>query len=211
MIIVMAIIGIITVVVITSQGTFNKSLVLSNAAYDLALTIRSTQSYGLGGRVSTGLISNTGYGLHFTAGGAVKSFTRFADSYPATAIATNCHGVPITGATSPDAKIGDCAYQPLRDSATTTITFNHGVTVSRICAINTAGTRYCSSGGDSPLSGLDISFVRPDPAPFFARGGVGYDPSIRRACVTLVSLQGGERTVSVNSTGEIDANAPSCP
>ena len=40
MIIVIAIIGIITLVVIVSQGSFNKSLILSNAAYDLALALR---------------------------------------------------------------------------------------------------------------------------------------------------------------------------
>ncbi len=211
MIIVIAIIGIITVVVITSQSAFNKSLVLSNAAYDVALALRSAESYGLGSRVSTTLVSNTGYGLSFTAGGAAKTFTLFADSTPATPSAVNCHGIPPTGSLSPDAKVGNCIYNGgvAGDSVLTTYTLNNGITVSKICA-NNAGTWTCTP----TLTRLTIVFVRPDPTPFMSivvGGAPTYSSAITQACLTLVSPQGGSRSISVNVTGQINASAATCP
>ncbi|HEY4522806.1 MAG TPA: hypothetical protein VJK73_00325 [Candidatus Paceibacterota bacterium] len=205
MLIVLAIIGIITIIVITSQGAFNKSLLLGNAAYDLALAIRSTESYGLGSRVSTALASNTGYGLSFTAGPSVSTFTLFADSYPGV-VAANCHGRPVTGVTSPDAKVGDCVYTALarQDQLITTYTLNNGITISKICAFS--GTWTCTP----TLSRLDIVFARPDPTPFMSVNGA-YSAANSRACIMLVSPQGGQRFIAINATGQIDAAATTCP
>jgi len=210
MVIVMAIIGIITVIVITSQGAFNKSLILSNAAYDLGLAIRATQHYGLGSKVTTSLGTNTGYGLEFIAGPTAKTFTQFADSYPASVSTGNCHGVPITGTDSPDAKIGNCIYEgPLElnpDQVLTTYTLNSGITVDKVCAYDGAWT--CTP----TIGRLDIVFVRPDPTPLMSVDGMySTTNSPSRACITLVSPQGGSRSVLINSTGEIDAAAAACP
>ena len=55
MMVVLAIIVTITGVTLTSQTSFNKTLVLANTAYDIALTLRSSQTYGLGSRAFGGI------------------------------------------------------------------------------------------------------------------------------------------------------------
>lgn len=205
MLVVIAIIGILSLIVIVSQGSFNKSLILSNAAYDLALALRDAESYGISSRVPLSGNTHTGYGLEFKTGSQTAFF---ADSYPASPGA--CHPVPPAGVDAPDAKWGDCIYESSQDSLVTTYTLNNGITVSDICAYAAGGARYCASGGT--LSRLDIVFVRPDPTPFFSKDGV-YDSvaPITSACITLTSPQGGTRYIAVGATGEIDANASPCP
>ena len=201
MIIVITIIGIITIVVITSQGSFNKSIILSNAAYDVALAVRSTEGYGLGSKVTTGLLNNTGYGLEFTLD---NKMTQFADSIPAT-VTGACHPVPVTGVDSPDAKVGDCIYTAGQDQVVTTYTLNNGITISKICAFN--GSWTCTPA----LTHLDVTFVRPDPTPFMTMNGQAYTGTLSQACITLASPQGTTRVVSINWTGEVDASAATCP
>jgi prepilin-type N-terminal cleavage/methylation domain-containing protein len=208
MLIVMFIIGVITVVVITSQGTFNKTLILSNAAYDVALALRSAQNYGLGSRLTTTGLDDTGYGLEFRLG---STFTFFADNYPAPQ-AGNCHGLPAGGSTAPDAKRGNCIYDsvaPNQDRLVTPYTLNRGITVTKVCAYSYSGSWSCTSSG---LTRLDIVFVRPDPAPFMSTNGTYPTGSavITAACVTLTSPQGGTRSVSITSTGQINPAATSC-
>ncbi|MBU6321362.1 MAG: hypothetical protein KGI78_01840 [Patescibacteria group bacterium] len=204
MLIVLAIIGIITLVVLVSQGSFNRSITLSNAAYDLALALRSAESYGLAARVPVSGVTHTGYGLEFATG---THTIFFSDSYPAAPSA--CHPTPPAGASAPDAKWGDCVYEAGQDSIVTTYALNNGLTVSDVCAY-ASGARYCVSAGT--LSRLDVTFVRPDPTPFMAKDGV-YNASapITSACITLTSPQGGARSIAVALTGEIDANVASCP
>ena len=203
MLVVIAIIGIITLVVLVSQGSFNKSIILSNAAYDLALAVRSTESYGIASRLATPTDTHTGYGIEFRTGPA---FVFFSDSNPANP--TSCHPAPPAGADAPDAKWGNCVYDAGLDTLITNYTLNHGITISNVCAY-AGSTRYCTANGT--LLRLDVVFVRPDPAPFLTKDGASYDASITSACITLTSPQGGTRYVSVAATGEIDANATPCP
>ena len=79
--VVLTIIVVITTVVVASQSSFNKTLILVNTAYDIALTLRSAETYGLGSRAFGGVV-NAGYGLNFQSG-TPQSFTLFADTYPA--------------------------------------------------------------------------------------------------------------------------------
>lgn len=207
MIIVIAIIGIITVVVIVSQGSFNKSLILSNAAYDMALALRSTESYGISSRLSgpTATYTHIGYGIEFTVG---NSFTFFSDNSPAQP--SSCHPAPANGASAPDAKWGDCVYTAAADAIINLYGLNRGITISDICAYAGA-TRYCASA--STLTRLDIVFIRPDPAPYMSINGA-YSASnpITSACITILAPTGdAKRYVSVASTGEINANAAPCP
>src|SRR5678810_853508 len=107
LLVVLAIITIITAVVISSQSAFNKTLVLQNTAYDVALTLRFAETYALGSRARE-LTVNTGYGLHFTTG-TPDSFAFFADVFPSPD-ANNCHGLPSGGVGAPNAIAGNCIY-----------------------------------------------------------------------------------------------------
>jgi len=205
LLVVLAIITVLMGVVLSSQSSFNKSLVLSNTAYDIALTLRSAETFGLSSRGSTGS-TNAGYGLHFL-NGVTGSFTLFYDLSPPPSSAS-CHGVPsVGGADAPDAKPGNCTYDGLSEK-TTDYTLGNGIIISDFCAYTTGGSSCASSG----LSSLDIVFARPNPNPFISAGG-SYSALYNGACLKIVSPQDplSPRFISIVASGQITANAASCP
>jgi hypothetical protein len=189
--VVLAIIITLTGIVFTSQSTFNKTLELANTAYDVALTLRSAETYGLGSRVTTSGTTDAGYGLHFESG--ASTFTLFADTSPVGSLGTlNCLSASVVG--TPNCKPGDGVYTSGGDILVQTYTLGNGVTVS---ALNATGVV-------NPTS-LDVVFSRPNPDAFMSANGV-YSPSITAACITLVSPQGGFSFVRITSSGVITVN-----
>ena len=195
MTVVLAIIVTITGIILTNQTSFNKTLVLANTAYDIALTLRSSQTYGIGSR-SFGGYTNMGYGLHFEIT-SPESFTLFADVSPAPS-PSNCHGLPAGGADSPNAKRGDCIYQSASERVKD-YNLENNVYIQDFCI-------YASGTWDCTLSSLDIVFARPNPDPFI-NGMIN-----RKACITISSRQdiSQRRFISVTESGQITANASSC-
>lgn len=185
---VLAIIGLITAVALVNQSTFNKTLILSNTAYDIALTIRSTQSLGLGTR-AVGASPNVGYGVRFDKA-APKTIKVFADTH-------DIGGASCTGQT-PACTSGDRLYTSDSDTLVQTYTLGNGISVSKFCVIG----GNCSDGS---LEALDIAFVRPN-ADTFVNGNAAAS-----ACLTVTSPQGVSRYVSVGPSGLITATASSCP
>ena len=207
LLVVVAIILIVTSLAFVSQSSFNKTLILANTAYDIALTLRSTETYGLGSRSLAGG-SNTGDGLNFDAT-TPGSFTFFADVSPSPSTAPGCH--QTSDPSAPDARPGDCVYQEDQGEKVTTYTLGNGIVVSNFCAYS-LGVWSCAHSGDETLSSLDIVFVRPNADPFMSVNGL-YSTAfpVTQACIALSSPQGGERFVSVAASGAITANALSCP
>ncbi|MHB1163405.1 MAG: pilus assembly FimT family protein [Minisyncoccota bacterium] len=204
--VVLAIIIVITGLVFSSQSSFNKSLVLANTAYDVALTLHSAQTYGLGSRSSAGM-SNIGYGVDFQKT-KPSNFTLFADTSPAPN-PSNCHGLPSGGASAPDAKYGDCAYQT--SEKVVDYTMNNGISISDFCAYTSGLSVVCAVANGGTLSSLDIVFSRPNPnQPFISTNGL-YSAAWTKACITIASSQGTSRSVTVTSSGEITTDANSCP
>ena len=66
-----------TALVVAKYGTFNQSVLLTNLAYDMALTIRTAQTYGVSVRQQTGNFQSP-YGVNFVAGGT--QFVFFVDA-----------------------------------------------------------------------------------------------------------------------------------
>ncbi|MDP2665657.1 MAG: prepilin-type N-terminal cleavage/methylation domain-containing protein [bacterium] len=200
--VVLAIIVVITSVVFTSQNSFNKTLMLSNTAYDIALTLRSTQTYGLSSRAS-GTSANVGYGIHL-ASGTHNSFIFFADAYSL---------IPDSSCTTPDCKPGDYIYTPSTDTFTAdklvqTYKLNNGITVSDFCAYPTSGSGSCALDGG--LTALDIVFTRPNPnALISGLNGASYT-TYSRMCITISSQGNTKKYISIAASGQIVANAPSC-
>lgn len=71
--------ALMTTFLLAKYGTFNQSVLLTNLAYDIALTLRNAQSYGLNVRSVPGSVENfdTAYGVHFEKD--ATSFTFFSD------------------------------------------------------------------------------------------------------------------------------------
>src|SRR3989344_4714141 len=80
LLVVTAIIGVLSLVVVVNQGSFNRTFMLANTSYDIALTLRNAQTFGMGSRSRDGS-ENAGYGIHFDKN-TPKSFILFADIFP---------------------------------------------------------------------------------------------------------------------------------
>jgi len=205
--VVLAIIVVISVVVLASQSSFNKTIILTNTAYDVALTLRSAETYGLSSRV-TGASANAGYGINFQKA-TPGSFILFVDFYPAPSTLSVCH--PTSDASSPSALPGDCVYQPDQGERVSEYVLGNGITIADFCifALDRWWCAYAQGGG---LSSLDIVFARPNPDPFMSVNGLYFSAiPISAACLALTSPQGGARFISVAASGQIVANAASCP
>ena len=206
LLVVMAIITVISGIIFTSQSSFNKTLILANTAYDVALSLRSAETYGLGGHAMSAV--PTGYGLHFDKA-APGSFLLFADSNPAPSTSSVCH--TIIDPTALDAQPGDCAYNAGLDTLITSYTLGNNITISDFCAF-AAGAWTCSSSHGGSLTTLDVVFARPNPDPLMSANGLYSSVSpVTSACLTITSPLGGSRYVSVEASGDIVANAASCP
>lgn len=201
LLVMLAIISSLFMVVLTGQSSFNKTLILANTAYDVALSLHSAETYGLGGRSGTGGDVNTGYGIHFQKLSA-DSFTLFRDSYPPSSVTSICH--PITDAFAPNPVPGNCQYDPSNGEKILDYKIGNGITITDFCVYSTTLPTACANG---TLSSLDIVFARPNPTPFLqASDGQLYNS----ACLTLSSSLGTSRYISVQASGEIIANAPPC-
>lgn len=125
---------IISTVVLANHARFNSSVLLGSLAYDIALSIREAQVYGVSVRQFDSGFS-VGYGIRFSS----------ADSY-ALFVDTN----------------DNQQYDDGVDSILRTYTLQHGHTIAQFCGITSEGAEECSSGG-TPIAHLDVVFVRPDP------------------------------------------------
>lgn len=198
--VVLAIIVTMTMIVLTNQSTFNKTLVLANTAYDVALTLRSAETYGLGSRATVGGVANAGYGVHFQNAPAT-SFSLFADTSPPP-LSTNCHSLPTDStANSPDAQPGDCVYTSGSDQKVNDFKLGNGIAISNFRVQSTFGT------WSEAVGALDIVFSRPNPDAFMSKDGV-YDPNLAKTCLVVSAPQGGTpRYITIAKSGQIIANA----
>ena len=140
-----AIFAVMTALVVSRYGTFNQNTLLTNVAYDMALTIRTAQSYGLSVKSSDSAANSFGsaYGVHFDMSKPTK-FVLFAD--------TNKNGYYEDPANSGV------------DQNITTYTLTSGVTISKIClAVTQSSCQSPSSNLLASSDALDITFRRPNP------------------------------------------------
>lgn len=196
LLIVLAIIGIITVIAVVNQNSFNKDIILSNTAYDIALTIRSAEQFGISNRNPIlGSIYNVGYGIHFSSSNP-DSFILFSD----TGGATQC-SYTHTGCVK-----GNKHYNS-SDTIVQTVNIGNGIKITRFCASGGGLPTVCSTDV-GPITALDISFARPNPdVSIYAAGS----PDYTSGCLTLTSPQGSTRSIAINAVGSITAQATSCP
>ncbi len=206
MLVVLAIIVTVTAIALVGQTSFNRSIVLTETAYNIALSIRESQSYGLSTR-AFGSIQNSGYGMRFSRLTPTQ-YTTYADIYPA-APGTNtprCPGHTDRSATSPEARPGNCFYSNATELIKT-YTLVRGFRISQFCGVTAAGTQVCSTTGT--LSNLDIVFLRPNTETIITgnNGTTGF----ARATITISSPDNTvSRCINVTALGAITV-AATCP
>lgn len=175
LLVVMSIMIVITAVFLVRNSQFNSAILLRSLAYEVALSIREAQVYGVGVReVSAGSNNFTaGYGVYFSSD-APTDYVLFAD--------LDKNG--LYGA-------GDTIMQ--------SFAVRNGFTVARICAVTTTGVSQCSP---ADITSLVVSFKRPNPEALIKTNVAGY--SYASASITVSSPNGSTRTVTIGTAGEIE-------
>lgn len=133
LLVVMAIMAIVSTVILSGNAKFGGIISLRNLAYDVALTMREAQTYGISARrFSSGGVTtfSPGYGVHI-GGAPATQYILFAD--------TNESGRYDTG------------------EATETFTISNGFQISGLCVTPAVGAEVCGQ------SSLDVVFYRPEP------------------------------------------------
>lgn len=171
-----------TGLLIAKYGTFNQSVLLTDIAYDVALTIRSAQTYGLSVKGNTnpaGYCSQSfqcSYGMHFTKDTSGDANTRLT-----------------LYAVQPNPNY---YYNPAVNSTdVSSYTIRRGGTISDLCVGQ--GTT-CSTSATT----LDVVFKRPDPTAIIC-GDTLCSSTYNYAKITIKGTDASTRTVEVRNNGQI--------
>lgn len=178
MIVTLTIFSLITAVVLARYRDFNGGIVLTNLAYEIAITVRQAQVYGLSVKDAGASNFNVRYGIHLTYP-TNNTFALFADT----------DGNQIYSGSS---------------EIVESINTLQGNTLDNFCGIPISGATECGYGTATTLSWLDITFLRPNPdALFKSSSGTAY----QSATITVKSPASGRtRTITILSTGQISVN-----
>ena len=182
LLVVSAIFVTITTITLIKFSLFNNVILTTNLAYDIALTIRQAQTFGLNVRgfdPGGGTEFNIGYGVHFEDS-ANNSYILFADLDK------------------------NMKYDPDKPELVELFTMGGGHTIKRFCGMELSNVESCTDDSSSPINNLDIVFIRPNPEAFIK----SYNPNgdyqdYQRGSITITSPQGVDREVRVYSTGQI--------
>jgi prepilin-type N-terminal cleavage/methylation domain-containing protein len=188
---------IITGVVLVNSNKFDSTELLNNFTYDVALTIKQAQSYGVNARENNLGSFNTnlsGYGVYFNvdpatgAGGSNTNFVLFND------ISDNL------GTGNPDkiynGSITSCPTDSLE--CVQKYSIKKGLYIKNICAGASEST--C----DSSITKLSILFYRPNLAAFiYTVNGTFVSVPQSYAKITLASLDGATSSVVITAVGQI--------
>lgn len=134
-----SILATISIIVLANHTRFNGTVLLGSLAYDIALSVREAQVFGVSVRqYDAGF--KLGYGVLFED---ATSYSLFAD--------TNSNKV------YDDNDVVIRAYGLQR-----------GFRIQQFCGIDTLGTPTCSNDSLNPITHLAIVFLRPDPDAFMS-------------------------------------------
>ena len=169
-----AIFTVITSVILAKHSQFSGTLLLENLAYDIALSIRKAQVFGLSVREFTVGSSefNVGYGIHLDSSDN-ESYIFLAD------------------------RDRDEAYGGITEIIET-FTLRRGNFISEFCGILSNGVEKCSG---SDITFLDIIFERPNPEAII-KSSISAD-EYTSARITVSSSQGITWNVNTVVTGQI--------
>lgn len=184
MVAVLGIFAVLSSIVIFNYTKFRSDTILTNMAYEVALSIREAQIYGVSARNGGPKDFSVPYGIYMPVGS--NQYFLFAD-------------------TSKDSKFSGTSCSIVDSGGDTCIvpyTLQQNIRISQIQVKMGDGSCLSESVGGS------ILFKRPNPEPIMKRS-VGSDPSQME--ITLSSADGTKRYVSIYNNGQIAViNQPVC-
>ncbi len=178
---------IITAVAVFSNNAFNSSILLTDLGYEIALSVRQAQVYGITVKAPSSCISSgcpngfsSGYGVHFDIQNYPTQYILFEDEGP-----------------NPNHKydLGE---------ALDTYSLGRGYTLKKLCVL--------SNGTYHSVNTLDVSFVRPEPEAWVSSNTDS--PNLTEADVYIQDPQDiSDRVIIIEPTGQIsveDTDANLC-
>ena len=190
-----AIIVVITTLVLVDNNKFGGEVILENLAYDVALSVRQTQVYGIAverfgtncsGTDSASSCFNAGYGMYFSLS-SPSTYILFADESG-------------TGIYNPSVTPSEIVESDSLDQ---------GYAITGLCVIADSG----SARHAFPVTEIDILIPASGAGSIHKRGAQAalpvscvQDQSVNcnyEAQITLTSPKGDKRTVIVDATGQM--------
>lgn len=175
--------ALMTGVLLSKYGNFNQGVILTNLAYDIALAIRTSQSYGINVKsapTSSANYSNIfqyGYGMHFSTLNDTerKRMTFFVDKSPV-----------------------DNVYNdtPSPGELITEYSVKRGLKINKLCV--GADISTCVA-----VTSMDVMFLRPDPNAIITANGNG-GTTYSYAYIEILSPDGTSKKIEVRKTGQIE-------
>lgn len=184
--------SVMTALVVAKYGNFNQSVLLTDLAYDTAITVRTAQTYGLSVQNSQ-VGSNSfsyGYGVDFCANAS-------GCNGPTGITIANIQLVLFADTDVNGSTFGDGKYDN-SDIQESLYTITRGAIVSGFCFSD-----GCSSPDSGVYTRLDITFKRPNPdAVINAYNSSGWTPK-PYAAILIKGTDGSLRQVIVRGTGQV--------
>lgn len=176
LLVVTAIMALISGLVLANNTRFGGVAQLQNLAYDIALSVREAQIYG----ISVARFNNVyapAYGMHFDSA-SPTSYVLFADVL------------------SPQNGVYDCPNPGTANcELVRASTIQAGYAITSLCATPSGGSESCV------MSSLDISFERPEPDAYIRAGEIeGISEAAR---IVVSSPRGDVKSISVEVNGQI--------
>lgn len=195
-----AIIVLISAVILIDNNRFGGAVLLENLTYQVALSVRQAQIYGIAvARFGTGTNAfSNGYGMHFDLANQ-NSYVLFADAVTQNGV-WDC---PTPGS-------------PLTCETVQSNAVQGGFTIYDLCITPGVGSNeVCNRASDSPTTGsitqIDVLFKRPEPdayissngTPTFSGGQLISNALNEEARIVLRSPRGDIRSVIIDNSGQI--------
>ena len=179
LLVVTAIVVIVSTLILANNARFGGAVILENLAYDVGLSVRKAQVYGIAVRRFGTSDFSSGYGIHFDSA-TPSTYVLFADVFPS--------------------GTGDGVYEPEASELVESLTMLQNFRIFELCA-TLGGVESCN------VETIDILFKRPEPDAFISVNGVSgiVNPAAlyERARVILESPRGDLISVIVEATGQI--------
>lgn len=190
-----------TALIVARYGSFNQGTLLTNTAYDMAMTIRLAQTYG----TSVAQTTNANYN---------SPSSSFSNNF------SSAYGIEVTGATDPQDDAGPAGTRPtqfaLFQDANLNGVYDPGESVLKYYQFKggaqVTGIQYCTGSGctnNNTYAFVDITFKRPNPEPVIYASPSLTSNSIQQLTggYLMLTITSADRSASHNvviqSNGEI--------